>query len=60
MMLDRQEVPAVIKCAASAQLELDDPAEAAVMNVEVIIKSVTDEAAGEVLAPPDKHPFILC
>lgn len=23
-------------------------------------QSVTDEAAGEVLAPPDKHPFILC
>lgn len=36
-MLDKQEVPAVIKCGASAQLELDDPAEVSVVNMEVII-----------------------
>lgn len=37
LLLDREEVPAVIECDASAQLELDDVAEAAVMNMEVII-----------------------
>lgn len=36
-MSDREEVPAVIKYGASAQLELNDPAEAAVMNMAVII-----------------------
>lgn len=36
-MLDRQGIPAGIKCGASAQQELDDPAEALVMNMEVII-----------------------
>lgn len=36
-VLDRREVPAVMKSGAAAQLELDDPAEAAVMNMEVII-----------------------
>lgn len=36
-MFPRQELPAAIKCGASAQLELNDLSEAAVMNMEVLI-----------------------